>query len=130
MKTSLLLLLLLSGRVVGENLLVQSNVETATFMAALFPVSNAMKIRVLVSKKTEGKFFIRLKDEKGSLIYADKLPKHIYQHRYDFDLTQLECGKYIIEMVGNDGSYVVKHIQKEQAILAIPVVSNKIICLD
>ncbi|MEI7586777.1 hypothetical protein [Runella sp.] len=52
------------------------------------------------------------------------------QHRFDLNLNELANGKYFINLSDGKQPIVTKILVKEQAILAKPILSNQIICLN
>ena len=130
MKTSLFTLVILFGMVATSQATAQSTVETPSFSASIYPVPGTFKVRVTVSKEYGKKFFLSVYDENQNLIYFDQLAKQTTQHRFDLNLNELANGKYHINLSDGKQPMVTKIIVKEQAVLATPILSNQILCLN
>lgn len=130
MKTLILTLFTLYGMGIGQNTATQSTVETPSFMASIYPVPNTFKVRVIVSKEYGKKFSISVLDEHQNLLYFGQMTKQMTQHRFDLNLNELSNGKYFINLSDGKLPVVTKIIVKEQAVLAKPILSNQIICLN
>ncbi len=130
MKTSLLTILLFCGMTVCKNAAAQSTVETPSFMASIYPVPNTSKVRVIVSKEYGKKFSLSVIDEHQNLLYQEHIAKSSTQHRFDLNLNELANGKYFINLSDGKQPMVTKILMKEQAVLAKPILSNQILCLN
>ncbi|RDB03555.1 hypothetical protein [Runella aurantiaca] len=131
MKTPLFTLIFFFGMVTTYiQATAQSTVETPSFSASIYPVSGTSKVRVAVSKEYGKKFFLYVRDENQHLIYFEQLTKRITQHRFDLNLNELSNGKYYINLSDGKEPMVTKIIVKEQAVLATPILSNQILCLN
>lgn len=128
MKTSLLTILLFCGMTVCKNAAAQSTVETPSFTASIYPVTS--KVRVIVSKEYGKKFSLSVIDEHQNLLYQEHMAKSSTQHRFDLNLTDLANGKYLINLSDGKQPMVTKILMKEQAVLAKPILSNQILCLN
>jgi len=108
----------------------QSMVETPSFSASIYPVPGTYKVRVAVSKEYGKKFFLSVYDENQKLVFFDQLTKQTIQHRFDLNLNELSNGRYYINLSDGKQPIVTKIILKEQAVLAKPILSNQILCLN
>jgi hypothetical protein len=84
----------------------------------------------LVSKKYGKKFSLSIVDEKHNVLYFDQMTKKMTQHRFDLNLNELNNGKYFINLSDGQLPVVTKIIIKEQAVLAKPILTGQIICLN
>ncbi len=130
MKTSLLTILLFCGMTVCKNAAAQSTVETPSFKASIYPVPNTSKVRVIVSKEHGKKFSLSVIDEHQNLLCHEQMAKNSTQHRFDLNLADLAHGKYYINLSDGKQPMVTKILVKEQAVLAKPILSDQILCLD
>ncbi|AXE19110.1 hypothetical protein DR864_15805 [Runella rosea] len=130
MKTPLFTLIFLFIMTAYIQATAQSTVETPSFSASIYPVLGTFKVRVAVSKEYGKKFFLSVYDENQNLIYFDQLAKQTTQHRFDLNLNELANGKYHINLSDGKQPMVTKIIVKEQAVLATPILSNQILCLN
>lgn len=130
MKTLILTLFSLYGMTIGENTSIQSTVETSSFIASISSVPNSSKVRILVSKKYGKKFSLAFLDENKNVLYFGEMTKQMTQHRFDLNLNELNNGKYFISLSDGRLPVVTKTIIKEQTVLAKPISSNQIICVD
>jgi hypothetical protein len=130
MKTSLLTILIFCGMTVCKNASAQSTVETPSFIASIYPVPNTSKVRVTVSKEYGKKFSLSVIDEHQNLLCHEQMAKGATQHRFDLNLTELANGKYYINLSDGKRPVVTKVLVKEQVVLAKPILSNQILCLD
>lgn len=130
MKMSLLTILFFCGMTVCKNATAQSTVETPSFTASIYPVPNTSKVRVIISKEYGKKFSLSVIDEHQNLLCYQQMAKNSTQHRFDLNLTDLANGKYFINLSDGKQPIVTKVILKEQAVLAKPILSNQILCLN
>jgi len=130
MKTLLFTLALFFGTTATFQATAQSTVETPSFSASIYPVPGTSKVRVAVSKAYGKKFSLYVRDENQHLIYFEQLTKRTTQHRFDLNLNELSNGKYYINLSDGTAPMVTKIIVKEQAVLATPILSNQILCLN
>ncbi len=130
MKTLLVSIVLLCATGVGSQATAQSTVETPSFTASIYPVVNTSKVRILISKEYGEKFSLSIIDDKKNLVYFDQLPKKATQHRFDLNLTELSNGRYYVNLSNGKQPVVTKVIIKEQVVLAKPILSNQILCVN
>jgi hypothetical protein len=130
MKTLFITCLILCTMGMGRNATAQSTVETPSFMASISPVFNTNTVRVLVSKEYGKKFSLSVVDENQNPVYLNRMPKGATQHRFDLNLNELPNGKYYINLSDGKTPIVSKVIVKEPAVLAKPILSHQIICLN
>lgn len=130
MKTPLFSLVFLLGMAVYSQATAQSTVETPSFVASIYPVANTSKVRILISKEYGKAFSLSIIDDKKNLIYFDQLSKKTTQHRFDLNMQQLDNGRYYVNLSDGKQPVVTKIIVKEDAILAKPILSSQIICVN
>lgn len=130
MKMLFLTLFSLYGVMIGENTSTQSTVKTSSFIASISPVPNTSKVRILVSKTYGKKFSLSFLDENKNVLYFGEMTKQMTQHHFDLNLSELNNGKYFINLSDGRLPVVTKTIIKEQAILAKPILTNQIFCVD
>ena len=130
MKTPFLTLGILCGMSVCGTAAAQSTVGIPSFTASVYPISGISKVHVVVTKEFGKKFSLTFRDEKNYFLYQDKMEKRCTQHRFVLNLSQLENGKYYIDLSDGKTPVVTKIIIKEEAILSKPISSTQIVCLD
>jgi len=130
MKTLLFSIVLFFMMAVYAQATAQSTVETPSFMASIYPVANTSKVRILVSKEYGKAFSLSIVDDKKNLIYFRQLSKKATQHRFDLNMQELDNGRYFVNLSDGRQPVVTKIIVKEDAILAKPILSSQIICVN
>ncbi|AXE19104.1 hypothetical protein DR864_15775 [Runella rosea] len=130
MKTLLFSIALLFGMGIYSQAMAQSTVETPSFTASIYPVVNTSKVRILISKEYGEKFSLSIIDDKKNLIYFDQLSKKTTQHRFDLNMQELANGRYYVNLSNGKQPVVTKVIIKEQVVLAKPILSNQILCVN
>ncbi len=98
-----------------------------TFAVGVYQTINSLKMNVMVDKLVGKKITIQLKNEDGLVIHTQIIGKKETAFRGNYDLKELEDGKYSIEI--SDGkTKVVKNVQVETK-KPIPSSSDRFISL-
>jgi hypothetical protein len=80
---------------------------TASYKVAVFPSSSASKLNVYVEREPGQSMFVSLKDSDGTLLGKQLIGKKQGSFHFQFDLSDLQDGKYTVEIAS--GSDVTVH---------------------
>lgn len=73
-------------------------VHTKTVNAAIYPVINSVKVRLAIENPQQISLRIRLLDERGEVLYAQRLPRGCKVSKQYFDMKRMRDGAYTLEV--------------------------------
>jgi hypothetical protein len=76
--------------------------KSKTFEVGMYQSVNTLKMNVLIEKSTDKNLSVVLKDEKGEILYTERVTKGESKYHGKYDLSQLADGKYTFEFTKGD----------------------------
>jgi len=73
-------------------------VHSKTLNAAIYPVINSMKVRLALENPQRISLRFRLLNERGDVLYAQRLPRGCKVSMQYFDLERMQDGTYTLEV--------------------------------
>jgi hypothetical protein len=80
--------------------------KSKTFEVGMYQSVNTLKMNVLIEKSTDKNLTVTLKDEKGNILYNEKLGKKAKKYHGKYDMSELADGKYTFEFTKGDEKIV------------------------
>ncbi|MEA5427787.1 hypothetical protein [Arcicella lustrica] len=81
-----------------------------TFAVGIYQTINTLKMNVMIDKLAGKKITIQLKNEDGEVIHTEIVGKKETAYRGNYDLKELEDGKYSFE-ISDGNAKIVKNVQ-------------------
>lgn len=76
-----------------------SNVAySKTMNAAIYPVINSVKLKLLVENPFRIPLKVKLMNERGEIVYATRLSRYERVHMHKFDMSNMPDGSYSVEV--------------------------------
>ena len=76
--------------------------KSKTFEVGMYQSVNTMKMNVMIEKSTDKNLLVVLKDEKGNVLYNERITKGAKSYHGKYDLSELGDGKYTFEFTKGD----------------------------
>lgn len=77
--------------------------KSKTFEVGMYQSANTLKMNVMIEKSTDKNLSVVLKDEKGNVLYNERVMKNSKIYHGKYDLSDLADGKYTFEFTkGNE----------------------------
>ena len=76
--------------------------KSKTFEVGMYQSVNTMKMNVMIKKSADKNLSVILKDEKGNVLYSERVTKGTECYHGKYDLSELADGKYIFEFIKGD----------------------------
>jgi|GEM_PF-1695242 flagellar hook assembly protein FlgD len=76
------------------------------FEVGMYRIQNSLSMKVLLEKEAGEKVFVRLLNQKGQVLYEETLNKKMSKYSRNFDFSQVNDGKYTLEVT--DGKHSVR----------------------
>ena len=93
----------------GEKTDKKAKSSVASFGASLYKVANTNKVKLAIDKIPESSVSIVLKDNRGSIIYEEVLPRNNDRpYRRVFDVEGMADGQYQFELYNKDQKIIKK----------------------
>ena len=73
-----------------------------TFEVGMYQSVNTLKMNVMIEKATDKNLSVVLKDEKGNVLYNERVTKGTKSYHGKYDLSELGDGKYTFEFTKGD----------------------------
>lgn len=80
-----------------------------TMNAAIYPVSNSLKLKLMVENPFRVPLAVKLMNERGETLYATRLPRNERVHMHKFDMAHVPDGSYSVEV--SDGVNVLPPLE-------------------
>ncbi len=80
--------------------------KSKTFEVGMYQSVNTLKMNVMIEKSTDKNLLVILKDEKGNVLYNERVTKATKSYHAKYDLSNLEDGKYTFEFTKGDEKVV------------------------
>ncbi len=76
--------------------------KSKTFEVGMYQSVNTLKMNVIIEKSTDKNLSVVLKDEKGEILYNERIAKNSKAYHGKYDLSELADGKYTFEFTKGD----------------------------
>jgi len=76
--------------------------KSKTFEVGMYQSVNTLKMNVMIEKSTDKNLSVVLKDEKGNVLYNERVTKGTKSYHGKYDLSGLTDGKYTFEFTKGD----------------------------
>ena len=77
--------------------------KSKTFEVGMYQSVNTLKMNVMIEKSTDKNLSVILKDDKGNVLYTERMMKSVKNYHGKYDLSELADGKYTFEFTkGNE----------------------------
>ncbi len=73
-------------------------VLSKTVNAAIYPVINSVKVKLAVENPMQISLRVRLLNERGEVLYAERLPRGRKVNMHSFDMERMPDGTYTVEV--------------------------------
>jgi hypothetical protein len=80
--------------------------KSKTFEVGMYQSVNTLKMNVMIEKSTDKNLSVVLKDEKGEILYYERVAKGTKSYHGKYDLSKLTDGKYTFEFTKGDEKVV------------------------
>ena len=100
--------------------------KSKTFEVGMYQSVNTLKMNVMIEKSTDKNLSVVLKDEKGNVLYTERVTKGAKNYHGKYDLSELADGKYTFEFTKGDEK-VIKEVNLSSE---APTESNRQIVVD
>ncbi|MEY4538482.1 MAG: hypothetical protein RLZZ306_239 [Bacteroidota bacterium] len=100
--------------------------KSKTFEVGMYQSVNTLKMNVMIEKSTDKNLSVVLKDEKGNVLYNERIAKNSKTYHGKYDLSDLADGKYTFEFTKGDEK-VVKEVNLSSD---VPTESNRQIVVE
>ena len=79
-----------------------SPTKSKTFEVGMYQSVNTLKMNVMIEKSSDKNLSVVLKDEKGNVLYNERVTKGAKSYHGKYDLSELADGKYTFEFIKGD----------------------------
>ena len=100
--------------------------KSKTFEVGMYQSVNTLKMNVVIEKSTDKNLSVILKDEKGNVLYNERVTKGTKSYHGKYDLSDLADGKYTFEFTKGDEK-VIKEVNLSSE---APTESNRQIVVE
>ena len=100
--------------------------KSKTFEVGIYQSVNTMKMNVMIEKSTDKNLSVVLKDEKGNVLYNERVTKGVKSYHGKYDLSELADGKYTFEFTKGDE----KIIKEVNLFSEVPTDNNRQIVVE
>ena len=100
--------------------------KSKTFEVGMYQSVNTLKMNVMIEKSTDKNLSVILKDEKGNVLYTERMMKGAKNYHGKYDLSNLADGKYTFEFTKGDEK-VIKEVNLSSE---APTESNRQIVVE
>jgi hypothetical protein len=100
--------------------------KSKTFEVGMYQSVNTLKMNVMIEKSTDKNLSVALKDEKGNVLYNERVTKGTKSYHGKYDLSELADGKYTFEFTKGDEK-VIKEVNLSSE---APTESNRQIVVE
>jgi hypothetical protein len=100
--------------------------KSKTFEVGMYQSVNTLKMNVMIEKSTDKNLSVALKDEKGNVLYNERVTKGTKSYHGKYDLSELADGKYTFEFTKGDEK-VIKEVNLSSE---APTKSNRQIVVE
>ncbi len=100
--------------------------KSKTFEIGMYQSVNTLKMNVMIEKSTDKNLSVVLKDEKGNVLYTERMMKGAKNYHGKYDLSNLADGKYTFEFTKGDEK-VIKEVNLSSE---APTESNRQIVVE
>jgi hypothetical protein len=100
--------------------------KSKTFEVGMFQSVNTLKMNVMIKKSTDKNLWVVLKNEKGEILYNERVTKNTTSYHGKYDLSELADGKYTFEFTKGDEKVIKEVSLSSEA----PTVSNREIVVE
>ena len=76
--------------------------KSKTFEVGMYQSVNTLKMNVMIEKSTDKNLSVVLKNEKGEILYNERVMKGTKMYHGKYDLSELADGKYTFEFTKGD----------------------------
>ncbi len=76
--------------------------KSKTFEVGMYQSVNTLKMNVMIEKSADKNLSVVLKDEKGNVLYNERVTKGAKTYHGKYDLSELADGKYTFEFTKGD----------------------------
>ena len=76
--------------------------KSKTFEVGMYQSVNTLKMNVMIEKSTDKNLSVVLKNEKGEILYNERVMKGTKTYHGKYDLSELADGKYTFEFTKGD----------------------------
>lgn len=76
--------------------------KSKTFEVGMYQSVNTLKMNVMIEKSTDKNLSVVLKDEKGEILYTERVTRGTKSYHGKYDLSNLADGKYTFEFTKGD----------------------------
>ena len=97
-----------------------------TFEVGMYQSVNTMKMNVMIKKSADKSLSVVLKDEKGNVLYSERVTKGTECYHGKYDLSELADGKYTFEFIKGDEK-VIKEVNLSSE---APTESSRLIAIN
>ena len=80
--------------------------KSKTFEVGMYQSVNTLKMNVMIEKSTDKNLSVVLKNEKGEILYIERVSKNAKLFHGKYDLSELADGKYTFEFTKGDEKLV------------------------
>ena len=80
--------------------------KSKTFEVGMYQSVNTLKMNVMIEKSTDKNLSVVLKDDKGNVLYNERVTKGTKSYHGKYDLSDLADGKYTFEFTKGDEKVV------------------------
>lgn len=100
--------------------------KSKTFEVGMYQSVNTLKMNVMIEKSTDKNLSVILKDDKGNVLYTERMMKGAKNYHGKYDLSNLADGKYTFEFTKGDEK-VIKEVNLSSE---APTESNRQIVVE